>query len=61
MVGIVGHEGDECRQHDDDGLGLGTLGEQLLERRAHLLSFDNTHKKRMLVLGDKPTATSAMM
>jgi hypothetical protein len=22
MVGIVGHEGDECRQHEDDGLGL---------------------------------------
>jgi hypothetical protein len=22
MVEIVGHEGDECRQHADDGLGL---------------------------------------
>jgi hypothetical protein len=63
MVGIVGHEGDECRQHDDDGLGL----EQLVSNSRNamlyflLIILTYTHRKRMLVLGNKPTATSAMM
>jgi hypothetical protein len=60
MVGIVGHEGDDCRQHDD-GLGL----EHLVSNSWNAMLIDFLliirTEKRMLVLGDKPTATSAMM